>query len=362
MSLSKIEKLVKVAVIDGNMTVAGVVRLLQPSNPKVNTLDALAYTDGKAVYVHDDFWNSSVSEQYFIVCHEFLHIVLNHVERGKGKRGLIYNIAGDIVINDILHKKGRVVPEGSLTYEMLNVPRTLKTTEEIYKFLLQSNQENFKDMPQDLYGESPELEEVVKEAIEKLADEASKGEFNKEALREHVVSVPQDFRKKVEWFDDLTVELGRLAARTNIKTYSRPSRVKIDNVIMRGGFVEQSIPKINVIIDVSGSMGNKPLKIAAKIHEMQAFLKVFKPTYYWLNTNYGKIDDITQIPLGGGTDLSHVTSIVNADMNVLITDCEDDSGVDAINQSNIRFYIVTDNTSTKITKSHNRKIFFTNDF
>lgn len=360
MSLSKIDKLVRLAVIEGNIINAKLIRLLQPCIKSHG--DAIACTDGKVIYVGERFWQLPLNEQYFIVNHEFLHIILKHIERAKNKDIKIYNIAADVIINKLLCERNRKIPTEAVTYDTFDVPLELETTEKVYEFLL-DNLSNDAESHNDLVPESNEKisEEIIKE-IESLAKEEITSNYSVQASKEHIVSVPQDFKEKVDWFSDLMCEIGRLAIRTNIKTYNRPSRVKVSGCVLKGGFIAQNIPKINIIIDVSGSMENEPLKIAAKIHAMQCYLKIFKPDYYWLNDSWGKIDDITKIPLGGGTNLSNVEKISGADMNVLITDCQDESGVEVINNSLNRFYIVTNNIQTKIQKSHNRGVFVTNKF
>lgn len=360
MSLSRTDKLVRLAIIEGNIICAKLIRLLQPCL-RVHG-DAIACTDGRVIYVGERFWQLPLREQYFIVNHEFLHIILKHIERSEGKDMRIYNLAADVVINELLCQRGRIMPDGAATYSSLNVPRALKTTDDIYLYLLDNVKEDESGHGDLVVEPSAEIPEDVIKEMTSLVNQEIESKYHDQALKEQIVSVPQDFREKVDWFNDLMAEIGRLAVRTNIKTYNRPPRVKIAGCILKGGYVKQDIPKINIIIDVSGSMEREPLKIAAKIQAMQSYLKVFQPNYYWLNTAWGKIDDITNIKLGGGTDLSQIKYITGADMNVLITDCEDEKGVEAINNSSDRYYIVTNNPQTKIRKACNRNVFITKQF
>lgn len=359
-SLSRVDKLVHVAIIEGNIIAAKLIRLLQPCIKSHK--DAIAYTDGKIIYVGEKFWQLPLSEQYFIVNHEFLHIILKHIQRAKDKDIRIYNIAADIIINKLLCERGRAMPNGAATYDVFKVPIELETTEKVYGFLLENINENNESHNDLIFEFDKEISEEILKKMESLAKEEGISNYSDQISKEQIISMPQDFKEKVDWFDDLMCEIGRLAVRTNIKTYNRPPRIKISECILRGGFIEQNIPKINIIIDVSGSMEDRPLKIAAKIHIMQNYLKIFKPNYYWLNHCWGIIDDITKIPLGGGTNLSNVEKIIGADLNVLITDCEDEEGIDTINNSINRFYVVTNNFNTKIIENHNHKIFKTINF
>ena len=74
-------------------------------------------TDGKTVYIDEDFLNKlSVPEAVFGVCHEIGHAMWEHMSRGKvymdtGFDGqpfspMLYNIAADYIINDMLVKSG----------------------------------------------------------------------------------------------------------------------------------------------------------------------------------------------------------------------------------------------------------------
>jgi len=56
---------------------------------------------------NENFWNSlSNYERMFVICHECLHVLLNHGERGKDfKQKDILNICMDIVINELLLRK-----------------------------------------------------------------------------------------------------------------------------------------------------------------------------------------------------------------------------------------------------------------
>lgn len=362
MSLSKVDKLVHVAIIEGNIIIAKLLRTLQRSPKAFESY--LAFTDGKAIYVSDKFWELSLGEQYFIINHEFLHIILKHPERIKDKNRKIYNIAADIIINKLLVDRGRKIPNNVITYSTFKVPKTLETTDEIYNFLLE-NQTNEEDCISDIIPDfeiNDNIPQEIQKEIEILVKEELQSNYSDQARKEKITSVPQIFHEKIDWFNDLMIEIGRLAIRTNIKTYNRPSRVKITGCILKGGYINQYIPKLNIIIDVSGSMSNEPLKIAAKINVMKDYLKVFKPKYYWLNETYGEIKDITNIPLGGGTDLSNVVHIKDGDMNVLITDCEDEKGIQIINNSTNRFYVITNNFNTKIIENYNHKVFKTINF
>ncbi|MCR5836014.1 MAG: VWA-like domain-containing protein [Lachnospiraceae bacterium] len=62
-----------------------------------------ASTDMKRILWDPEFLNRlQTTEIEFVMLHEVMHCVLNHVVRGKGKIGILYNIAADIVVNSII--------------------------------------------------------------------------------------------------------------------------------------------------------------------------------------------------------------------------------------------------------------------
>lgn len=49
-----------------------------------------------------------------VLCHEVSHCMLDHLERGRKKDHMIYNIAGDLVINDMLLQNNLTLPKDAL--------------------------------------------------------------------------------------------------------------------------------------------------------------------------------------------------------------------------------------------------------
>jgi predicted metal-dependent peptidase len=60
-----------------------------------------------------------------VICHELLHVILKHVERGKNRGQKLFNVAVDLVVNDILNENGHSLPEGGLI--PMNHKYTLQT-------------------------------------------------------------------------------------------------------------------------------------------------------------------------------------------------------------------------------------------
>jgi len=86
----------------------------------------------------------SISNLIAVLVHEICHLFLNHMERGIHKEHYIFNIATDIVINDIITANGFNLPESTLkpnkheiTIAGVKIKDTnKKTAEEVYNQLI----------------------------------------------------------------------------------------------------------------------------------------------------------------------------------------------------------------------------------
>lgn len=114
-------------------------------------------TDGKNFFYNRE-WIKSLSskELMFSLCHEVLHLVFDHLGRGKGKNKKIWDIAIDYVVNaTLVHERLGAIPQGALldsrfTYDM--------SADEIYQILLKEADggKDFSDLsPLDTHMEMP---------------------------------------------------------------------------------------------------------------------------------------------------------------------------------------------------------------
>ena len=108
-----------------------------------------ACTDGKDIYFNMDFLKSlNSSEQNALMLHEVLHMALLHVTRRQNRDPKIWNIAADIVVNDlILRNTTFILPKGAITDKTYRD----KSVEFIYESLLKDNKyKKHKSYIQDL--------------------------------------------------------------------------------------------------------------------------------------------------------------------------------------------------------------------
>ena len=96
-----------------------------------------AATDGKKIIVNENFLASlKSSEQNALLLHEVLHMALLHVTRRGQRDGYVWNIAADIVVNDLIIRNTKFkLPQGAIIEKKYKD----KSVEHIYEDLLKNN-------------------------------------------------------------------------------------------------------------------------------------------------------------------------------------------------------------------------------
>jgi predicted metal-dependent peptidase len=127
------------------------------------------------------YWNSeyidklSEKDLYFILCHECLHVAKADFMRLEDRDRNIWNIASDYVINYILvgcdilisNSYNYLFPDahGNIILKNSSFHINNKTTDEVYDFLINSNDEEFKNQIDDhIYGDGVDIEARKKNA------------------------------------------------------------------------------------------------------------------------------------------------------------------------------------------------------
>ncbi len=132
-----------------------------------------AATDGKDIFFNEQFLKSlKSSEQNALMLHEVLHVALLHVTRRQSRDPYIWNIAADIVVNDlILRNTSFALPEGAI----IDHAYQDKSVEFIYECLLKNNKYKQKKYQLKIadVGDNPEsIKESILSEAEKLEIES----------------------------------------------------------------------------------------------------------------------------------------------------------------------------------------------
>ena len=297
-----------------------------------------AATDGKHLFYNTQFFNAlSNKEIEFVIAHEILHCVFDHIIRREDRDPIIYNIACDYIVNNTLvrDKIGEPV-------KMIQIFQDWKydgwTSEEVYDEIHKKAEENGKKFLEQL-GEL--LDEHVDWEKAPKGQKGSKGKGNgkgqrptytkeelgkiRDEIKENMISaaqaagagnIPGEIERmikdltepKMNWREILRQQIQ--ATIRNDYTFSRPSRKGWHTgVVLPGMNFDQQID-CAIGLDMSGSIGDDQAKIF--LSEVKGICDEFKEynikiwcfdTKVYNEQDYSSSDgeDIsTYKPMGGG--------------------------------------------------------------
>ena len=237
-----------------------------------------AATDGRHFYYNREFITPLTSEELdFLVGHEVLHCVFDHMDRREGRQPEIWNMATDYVINGTLVREGL----GKMPKQGLHDPKYYdKNSDEIYASLKKNaveikvtldmhmdgegqgksgkqaeGEEGAGKMPAMSKEEKDKLKDEVKNAVLQAAQAAGAGNVPKgvERLIKNITEPKMDWRTLLDQHITSVVK--------SDYTFMRPSRKgwSVDAVLP--GLQPEPAVDVCVAIDTSGSISDKQLNI-----------------------------------------------------------------------------------------------------
>ena len=238
-------------------------------------------TDGKSIWWSPEFVDTIDQEETLgVTAHEVLHIVFKHPLRRGVRDPLLWNIACDFSINQILVDEGFKLPEGALIdpqYEGLSA-------EAIYDRLPQDAKEKYgnsvigevKDAKKDDGGDMSEAEVKQMEAdIDAKVMMAASGAKAIGKLPSAIKSLIEEMeRSQVDWRDVMRRFVG--GDQPDDYSFCKPQK----KMYHMTGIISPSIEKIGagdmvVGIDTSGSVSKRELKFF--LGEINAISEDIKP-------------------------------------------------------------------------------------
>ena len=286
---------------------------------KSKTLPTAA-TDGRKIFFNEEFLNSLTSqEQNALMLHEVLHMALLHVTRRQSRDPHIWNIAADIVVNDLIERNTSFpLPEGAITDNRFQD----KSVEYIYEALLKSKKkyklvisdilqpsnansdESKKDSNDDIaplsQEEIDEIESFWKDKMEILKNSSehqlSSGKGSLPAGIEQEISTILE--PEVDWRHALWKYVGKTPA--DFDDLDR-------RFIYKGLYLESLLTEaveVSVCIDTSGSVSDELLMQFAG--ELKGILRSYpnvKCSLFFADTHLAgpyEIDRIEQMPKAVG--------------------------------------------------------------
>jgi predicted metal-dependent peptidase len=245
-----------------------------------------AATDGRHLYYNTQFFNAmSNKEIEFVIAHEILHCVFDHLGRREDRDPMLSNIAQDYVVNNTL-VRDRIGTMPKLVDCFQDWKYDNWAFEEVYDDLFQQAEENGKELIKQLGelldehvdwesaegdpaddGDSEgssrpvyskddlkKIRDEVKENMMSAAQAAGAGNLPKEVKR----LIKNLTEPQMNWREIIRTQIQSIVR--NDYTFTRPSRKGWHtNAVLPGMNFEETID-IAVALDMSGSIGDSQAK------------------------------------------------------------------------------------------------------
>lgn len=338
-----------------------------------------AYTNGETVFFKESlFEDYTEDEREFIVAHEIMHIVLNHVFRNIGRDPDLCNFVEDAIINQLLVRCGMTMPEGAVNV----ADALLYSAEELYmKYLdkideirewMQTNtyhilMDKLSDLFEKMYSDDlNELMDANEELKEVLLDD-----IEDDMLRKiQAMNIPAELilpavpygkaSALAEWQSIL-----RKSIQSNSKSTVRFYEFEMDGILRKEYKEDYETSESEVVIDTSGSMSIK--KIKAVLRECKNILKCGELRvgfcdalfYGWHNIRSESDIDELEIKGRGGTDFSVMASSFSpmAENKIVLTD---GGGIFPKNRPDILWIILASRATFDYFKTTNSSMQYAN--
>jgi predicted metal-dependent peptidase len=283
------------------------------SDPRLAT----CATNGKTIFYNPDFISKlKIKEVSFVIAHELLHCIFDHLKREKGRDHTLWNYACDYVVNYLLdkHKVG-TKPQGVL----FDTKYRNYSAEEVYEDLKQMSPEQLQnqigkngtldDHDFNLYPLSDEEKEEVKERLKEVLTQGLKSAGDS-SLGQELQNILTEESNQVNWKDVLKESLTSPVFAD--QTFMKPNRrAAVLNVILPSSKKEETID-ICIAIDSSGSVCKKMLEVfLAEIYSIVHTYSSFKLRVWSFDTKCYNYQEFTEDNLeelydyrivgGGGT-------------------------------------------------------------
>ena len=310
-----------------------------------------AAVDGRNLYYNTQFFNAMTNKEIeFVIAHEILHMVFDHLGRRGDRNPKLYNIAADYIVNNTL-VRDRIGDIPSIVDCYQDFKYEEWTSEAVYDDLFEEAKKNGEEFMKQLEemgemldehldmdgddsdgngGDAGEEKDVNGNGVSKTKPKFSKDEIKKikDEIKEATINAAQSAgagntpagvqrmikqltEPKMNWRELLQQQI-----QSTIKSdysFSRPSRKGWQTgAILPGMNFDQTID-ICIAMDMSGSIGNKQAEdFLGEVKGIMDEYKDYNIKIWCFDTEvYGEDDftaddgrEITEYEIigGGGTD------------------------------------------------------------
>jgi predicted metal-dependent peptidase len=243
-----------------------------------------AAVDGRNLYFNTQFFNAmSNKEIEFVIAHEILHCVFDHLGRRDDRNPQIYNIAADYIVNNLL-VRDRIGDKPKLVDCFQDFKYDGWTSEEVYDDLFEEAKKNGEEYLKQLgelldehidwegegksegsgdkdSKESKSRPTYTKEELKKIKDEIKENMISA-AQTSGAGNTPGEIQRMIKELTEPKMnwrELLRQQIQSTVRndyTFSRPSRKgQMTGAILPGMNFDETID-ICIALDMSGSIGD----------------------------------------------------------------------------------------------------------
>ena len=310
-----------------------------------------AAVDGRNLYFNTQFFNAmSNKEIEFVIAHEILHMVFDHLGRREDRHPMLYNIAADYKVNNLL-VRDRIGEKPKIVDCFQDFKYDADTSEEIYDKLFEDAKEAGKELQkllEELENEGEMLDEHLdmdgdgeeddngedkdsngntvskkkpkysKDEIKKIKDEIKESMLNS-AQTAGAGNVPAGVARLIKELTEPKMnwrELLRQQIQSTIKsdyTFMRPNRKGWHTGAVLPGMNFDETIDVCICLDMSGSIGNDQAKdFLGEVKGIMEEYKDYKIKLWCFDTDVYNEQDFSadggedlldyEIYGGGGTD------------------------------------------------------------
>jgi predicted metal-dependent peptidase len=285
-----------------------------------------AATDGRHLYFNTQFFNAMNNKEIeFVIAHEILHCVFDHLGRREFRHPKLYNIAADYVVNNLL-KDDRI----GETPRIVDCYQDFKyrgwTSEAVYDDLFKQAEKNGQDFldqlgemldehldmgdgdgdqdddkdgkgrPRYSKAELDQIRDEIKDAMLQAAQSAGAGNVPGEIAR----MIKDLTEPKMNWR-----ELLRQQIQSTIKSdfsFQRPNRKSQMSGAILPGMMFQDTIDICIALDMSGSIGDE--QAGDFVSEIKGIMDEYKDYRIKIWCFDTKVYNEQDFSADGGEDLS----------------------------------------------------------
>ena len=305
-----------------------------------------AAVDGRNLYFNTQFFNAMDNKEIeFVVAHEILHMVFDHLGRREERNPMLYNIAADYIVNNTLMDE-RIGAKPKIVDCYQDFKYRGWTSEEVYDELFEeakkngeeaikqlgemldehldaegdSDSENGGEETKDSNGNSVSKSQpkYSKEELERIKDEIKEGMLSA-AQAAGAGNVPAGVARMIKELTEPKMnwrELLRQQIQSTIRndyTFARPSRKGWHTGAVLPGMNFDETIDICIALDMSGSIGNAQAQdFLGEVKGIMDEYKDYKIKIWCFDTAVYNEDDFSaddgreltdyDIKGGGGTD------------------------------------------------------------